>query len=71
MKDKEIVIDELEEAMARYRPAGRPWSERDKAKVRKYYNRVPISLLAKHLERGRDAVRKMAAELGVTGQKAE
>lgn len=48
--DKEIVVPELEAHAKTYKPRNRPWSQREIAIVKKYYGRVPIAELLKHLD---------------------
>ena len=51
----EVCVPELDRYLGGERsyPLAVPFSERDKAVLRKYYGKVPFSQLNKHLERGR------------------
>jgi hypothetical protein len=59
-----IVIPELEEAAARYRPHKFSWSDRDIAILKKYYGRVPVQSLESTLHRQTTKIHEKAIELG-------
>jgi hypothetical protein len=63
-----ILIPELEEAAAQYAPRG--WSEEEIDLLKKYYGRVPIYLLTKHLpKKTKYAVQSKAQMIGLTKRK--
>lgn len=59
-----IVIPELEEAMARYQPHKFAWSDNDIAILKKYYGRVPVTLLETYLHRNSGKIHEKVIELG-------
>ena len=59
-----IEIPELEEAMARFQPHKKDWSDRDIAILKKYYGRVPIQSLESTLHRQTVKIHEKAIELG-------
>ena len=63
--DKEIIIPELEELAKTFIPHGRPWTKKEIAQLKLYYGRVPLRRLATALNRGAEATRKKADELGL------
>jgi hypothetical protein len=63
-----IVIPELEEAMQTHH--SRDWSLKEEAILKKYYNRVPIALLLKHLPgRSHGCIRSKAQHMEITSPK--
>jgi hypothetical protein len=65
-----ILIPELEEAMQNHHT--RDWSLNEEAILRKYYNRVPISMLQKHLPgRSHGCIRSKAQHMMITTPKKE
>lgn len=60
----DIVIDELEEEARTYKPMHTPWTEREDVIIRKYYNKVNIQTLARHLPgRSITSIRGRASKL--------
>ena len=64
----EIVIPDLEELAEQF--VLKEWTYREKAIVRKYYGRVPLRDLMKHLPgKTEAAIRNVAGRLGVTKER--
>lgn len=61
-----IIIPELEEAMARFQPHKHSWSDTEIATLKKYYGRVPITLLESTLHRKSTKIHEKVVELGGT-----
>ena len=65
---KEIIVPDLERELLGYVPTG--WSDHEIVVVNRYYNRVPLPALMKHLPgKTKNAVQCMASKLGVTGKR--
>ena len=63
-----IIIPDLEQAAEQYRPHG--WTTKELAILTKYYNRVPVLLLMKHLPgKTKSAIQGKAVVLGLTRRK--
>jgi len=61
VKKSEIVIPELEDASINFKPRNIPWSEEEIAILDKYYGKVPLVILSKHLRnRSADSIRVKA-----------
>lgn len=61
-----IVIPELEEAMARYLPRKYSWTDTEIATLKKYYGRVPITMLESTLHRKSTKIHEKVVELSGT-----
>lgn len=61
-----IVIPELEEAMANFKPRY-SWTEKDVAILKRYYGKVPMTLLSGQLHRSVDSIHKYAQMHGIRG----
>lgn len=61
-----IVIPELEEAMANFKPRYE-WTEKDIAILKRYYGKVPMSALSGQLHRSIDSIHKFAQMHGIRG----
>ena len=61
-----IVIPELEEAMSRYCHRKYSWSDKEIATLKKYYGRVPVTLLESTLHRNSAKIHEKVIELGGT-----
>lgn len=59
-------IAELEAASKTYKPARRPWTEAEKAVLRTFYRRVPMSLLIEKLGRTSASISAQVDALGLT-----
>ena len=65
---KEIIVPDLEQELNQYIPTG--WGDREIELIDRYYNRVPLPALMKHLPgKSKNAVQCMASKLGVTGKR--
>lgn len=62
IKPEEIIVPELEALVGTY-DGPKPWTEADKAAVRKYYGKVPTKAIAKQIGRTSEAVVTMASKL--------
>lgn len=62
-----ITIPELDRAADRY--SRRDWTELQETLLRKYWLRVPIHLLERHLHHGIPAIDAKADELGLPPRK--
>jgi hypothetical protein len=60
-----LVIPELE-ALLNIPPRNKEWNDYEVAILNTYYGRVPISALAKQLNRSIDATKMKARSLGLT-----
>jgi len=69
--ENEIIIPELEEAARNYIPKYRSWTEKEIAIVKKYYGKVPIGQLAKHLKRSIYSIQQTAAAHGISAKQQE
>ena len=67
----EIAIEELEELLKHGNASlmKLPWTPEEDAVLMKYYNKVPVRLIAQHIEgRTINAVQNRAVRLGLTGR---
>ena len=61
-----IIIPELEEAMANFKPRC-GWTENEIAILKRYYGKVPMSALSAQLHRSIDSIHKYAQMHGIRG----
>lgn len=60
-----IEIPELEEAARVYKPKYRQWTPIQEAILAKYYGKVEPALIAKHLNRSKQAIQTHAMKMGL------
>ena len=71
MEDPRGFDAELEEIAKTYTPKYRPWTEKEDEMLRRYYGRVPLTMLVKKLDRTKNSITGYAAKIGIAGSKGE
>ena len=65
---KEITIPDLEQELLSFSQSG--WSSQEEQIMDRYYNRVPLPALMKHLQnKTKNAIHCKASEMGITGRR--
>jgi len=63
-KEQEATLEELDQIARRFKPK-HEWSDFEVEILKRYYGKVPNSLLAEKTHHGEIAIRSMASKLGL------